>query len=816
MNIFGYDISFARSRTGNAPITTDPNGQKTVVIDTDSGPMPVSGGRTSVPEGASTLAGFISEELSLITPDYQVELLRVLEHLAIYNPDVSYALDNIVQLGNTAFDVFFDGEGLTDDQILEMRQNLTSHEDRWYSHSGGLNSLRNDLLAQIALTGALSAEMVPDNSLQGIKKIVLVNPCTIRFSYNLQDDIYEPFQEGSAVVAKTGQSVVGMNRLNPNTYKYMAIRRFNENPYGIPPFLSALEAVAFEKYLLENYRHIIKKVGIMGFLSVVVNQPQKKPGQNDAQYQAEAQTYLNEVAKETEKGVAKGFVVGYKGSHDFDMKQVTQNTTGAQQIFKMNTEMKTAGLKQDPLMLGKNYSTTETIGRVILAKLSAQLQNYQGLMDKYLAEVFFVHLKLAGFDRLSKVTVESKKPLIGDELREQQAMREKVANFDSLYKQGIIGQSERAQALGYDEPDQEEPREPVVPNNAPTPNPDSPASDDPTGEKTTGYASGRVYAEISLGAHHPIFDYGQDDVCGCADHSHHHGLLALAGNDDDYNGFLREYAARLGKEYSAAVKAITNKVLISLQALEDGATLESVTDAMFYQLYVHWKVTFTDRQKDYVESFINKAYRFFRSSKAPFGGIKPPEVVFDLRDIRALEFYAKSDILYLGKFVTDPDTKRKLTEFIKEKFVAGELPTGRDAKLFAQFKSQFEELMQLEDWKIARIINTTVNRVRNAAALNYMAQAGIEKYERIELNDRLTCPYCKSVAGRQFSVTVSLSKLDSVMALEPQYIGTVAPFLTAIGKADSLAGKSDEQLEDYTLMAGPLHPNCRGSIAAVQ
>lgn len=814
MNILGLEISFARSRSGNAPNPPNPE-ERTVVVDTDSGPMPVSGGRTSVPEGSSTLAGFISEELSLIGPEFNVELLRALERLAQYNPDVSYALDNIVQLANTPYDIYFDGEGLTDDQILAMRQNITAHEDRWYANSGGLNSLRNDLLAQIALTGCLSSEMVPNNNLDGIKKIVLVNPRTVRFSYNYTEDIYEPYQEGSSIMSKNGQSVVGMNRLNPNTYKYLAIRRFNENPYGIPPFLSALEAVAFEKYLLENYRHIIKKVGIMGFLSVVVNQPQRKPGQTDAQYQAEAQTYLTEVARETEKGVAKGFVVGFKGSHDFDMKQVSQNIQGARDVFKMNTEMKTAGLKQDPLMLGKNYSTTETIGRVILAKLSAQLQNYQGLMDKFLAEVFFVHLKLAGFDRLSKVTVESKKPLIGDELREQQAMEKKIDNFDKLYKQGVIGQSERAQALGYDEPDQEEPREPVEGNGLPTPNPDSPASDDPTGEKTTGYASGRIYAEISLGGHYPVFDYHSEDSCGCG-HQHTTGLLQLAAGDDDYNGFLREYAARLGKEYSAAVKAITNKVISALQGLEEGATLESAVDAVLYQLYVNWKVTFTDRQKDYVQAFVNKAYRFFRSSKTPFGGIKPPEVQFDLRDIRALEYYAKYSQLYLGKFITDPDTKKKLTEFIKDKYLSGELPTGRDVKLFAQFKAQFEELLSLEEWKIARIINTTVNQMRNNAALNYMAQAGIEKYERIEVGDRLTCKYCLAINGRQFSVSKGIAKLDAVMALEPEYIGTVSPFLTRIGKAEVLKNKTDEELEDFTLMSGPAHPQCRGSLAAVQ
>jgi hypothetical protein len=63
----------------------------------------------------------------------------------------------------------------------------------------------------------------------------------------------------------------------------------------------------------------------------------------------------------------------------------------------MNTEHKMAGLKQDPLMLGRNFSTTETIGRVILTKLSAQVANYQATTAAFLEELFLLDINLQGW-----------------------------------------------------------------------------------------------------------------------------------------------------------------------------------------------------------------------------------------------------------------------------------------------------------------------------------------------------------------------------------------------------------------------------------
>ena len=174
-----------------------------------------------------------------------------------------------------------------------------------------------------------------------------------------------------------------------------------------------------------------------------------------------------------------------------------------------------AGLKQDPLMLGRNYSTTETVGRVILAKLSAQIANYQNIMDMFLADTMYLHLLLKGYTNLKYVQIESKKPLIGDETREQEAYAKKIDNAVRLYNEGVIDQTKKAQMLGYDTPDMEEPRvttaaNPAAPiDNTPTP--------DPTDPKSTQYSLARIVDIIGrrLGKNVPEFDYGDCHEGAC-------------------------------------------------------------------------------------------------------------------------------------------------------------------------------------------------------------------------------------------------------------------------------------------------------------
>jgi len=785
----------------------DGDPQKVRIVDTPEGRVPISAGRSSEPEAGW---GFGVYDGSVVEPAFHIELLAALENLAKYNPDISFALDNIVQLGNTKFDIYF-SDNISDKVATQMRQEISRVEKLWYSNTGGMMSLRNDLFTQVVLTGAISAERVPTNNLDGIGKVVLVNPKTVRFIYDAQEDSYKPYQIATRIAPKQN-AVQGMNPLNPITYKYLALRKFNESPYAIPPFLSAMENVGIEKDMMGNFKTIIRKLGVMGFVNVLVKMPIRVMTDSDDEYARKLNKYLLDVATEVDKGVKKGFVVGYKEQHEFDVKPVNQNVAGVETLFKLNDLKKMAGLKQDPLMLGRNYSTTETVGRVILAKMGAQIENYQALIDMFLADTIHLHLLLQGYP-VQYVQVESKKSLVGDEMREQDVYTKKIANAQALYQMGIISQNEVANIVGYDKPDQEEPRDMV---NITMPDGSGATPPDAADPGSTNY---KLYLiEKRLGKSQYEFHYGdkhEDCSCGC---EKKHSLEELA-SAADFDKVVRQYAKSIGVTYKKAVDKITVGVVKGLSQLGSGTPIEQIVDNVLLNTFVGFEKNFSGPVKSVVEGWIGGIYKFYREQTSIFGkNFQPPKVKFNLKDYRTIEYYKKSDSLYLGKFITDESTKNSVRDFIKQTYLEDGVPIGRDPQNVAAFRNQFAEVLQGEDWKIARIVNTTVNKMRNTAAINYMDQAEVETFEIVGVPDRLQCDYCAAMDGKQFSVARALSHIAKVEDADPDMVPAISPFLSSSDMdEDEIDNMPAEDLEDR--LDGdtfpPYHPSCRDMVVAV-
>lgn len=867
-------------------VNLDPNNTtktKETTIESPNGPLPISGGRNSDPDLPFSLLDLLIGEAAIIPPEYQIELIGILEHLGKFNPDVSYAVDNIVQLGNTEFEISFN-DGISDAQVKLMRDELNLVQKDWYAYSGGIKSLRNDLLAQASITGAISAEAVPDNNLKGIRKIVLVSPKNIRFAYDAKVDNYEPFQKlSNQLMGIRRDANNGLVKLNTSTYKYYAVRRFNESPYAIPPFLSALDAICIEKDMLDNLKHVVKKLGVLGFLQVLVKVPAKTQVQTPEQYANESQQHLIRAGEEVDKGLKKGYVIGYKDQHEFTMQSTTADVSGASELMKTISEIKIAGLKQDPLMLGRNYSTSETVGRVILAKLSAQLQNYQMLMDTFLGEIMYLHLMLKGFKNLQYVKVESRKPLLADESKEQDAFSKKIDNMDKLYKQGVISQTDRAQALGFDEPDEEEPRAEVIPvaedSTTPVdegnldPKADGSKTNDPTavndeklirlpenivtalqakeqhnlhidlevkGKKysryelidnefiaSDGFSSGDILDFYiaddqvqealdvlleELRADVNEFTY-TDGAHVCA--GGHGEIISLVGNSllDKY---INKYGRDIQANFDKAVKKVVNAVGKELIKFKTGASLQEVQDSVLYTIYKTWRPEFTEKNRKYINKWVQDSYKTFRGDKTIFpSGVNIPKVTFNLKDLRTIEYYKKSDSLYLGKFITDEDTKIRITEYIKKQYLDESLPIG-GKEVAAEFKATFGETLLKENYKINRIISTTVNKMRNTASVNYMQEAEIEKFQIVGLGDRLQCAYCAELNGKQFSVSSSVTQTSSLSESDPAEVKEKTPFATSIFKnAEEMKSYTPDQLQDKGISTPPFHPSCRCSVIAV-
>lgn len=777
--------------------------------------LPIGAGRQTVPEGTSTIGSLLAE-LSTIHPDFNIKLLSALEMLSIYNAEVSYAVDNIVQLGNTIGSfpehVTFD-DGVSDTQIKDMLQHLKTKSKKW--HKGGINSLVNNLLSQIAVNGALSAESIPSTDLQGVHKVVMVAPKTIRFKFHKEVADYVHYQ----YVA--GSSNTNGIRLNDTTYKYYSLRRATEKPYGIPPFISALENIQISRDMSENLKTVVKKLGLLGFLEVLVNGPTAGNGESDADYFKRTQKYLSQVIPEVEKGMAKGYVVGFKDQHEFNLQPTTGNVQGAKDLIEINDVKLFSGLKQDPLMFGRNFSTTETLARVILAKTTTQVRNYQKIIETYLEDLFLLELQLAGY-AIDNIEIYCDPPMIGDQLRDEEAREKKIANLNAEYQQGIISQEVRAQELGREKPDQEEPRPIVVPNIGGGDPKDAGKEDATKTKDKKANTKSETFIlrkltesyELDIGGYSPAYEYTSKG-CNCEAHT----SLSYASSFDNkvISDFIKKYYKETAANYDSAVVKATKEIGKALAQLGEGANQSRIYDSVMYTLYKNWGNNFTQPQRRTVNEFVKSIYGFFRKDSSVFGakdGV--PNGTFSTVDLRAIEYFKKSDNLYLGKFITDEDLKKKVNKFIKENYLEGDTPIGSNKAAISKFKEEFGDVLKLQEWKISRIINTTVNKMRNTAAVSYMQEAEVESFQIVGVNDRLQCGYCAALQGVTFSVKRALNKIDNMVNSDPSFVSVDSPFVTSVfKKPEDLEGLTGDQLQDKGIDTPPFHSNCRDTIVAI-
>lgn len=416
-------------------------------------PLPVNlpAKRTSKP---SHQEGFSFDEKSeVIQPDFLLEVIPVIRKLSYTNPNISQALNNLVELGNTGHSIKFDAS-VSEADINKMRQHLDSKKREWSESLGGMDGLINKMISQVAISGALSNEWVPNISLTGIKTVVMVNPELIRWVYNKSKEVYEPYQYDSTKLTTDKNQLI---KLNTNTFKYYALNGDTDKPYGIPPYLPALDPTRTQKLMLDNIKFIVEQVGVLGFLNVMMEKPEQLTNESDKNYQTRLNTFLDDARKRVQEGYRDGVAVGYKGDTEFDFKSTSKNFTGVNELYILNDLLQASGLKMDASMLGKNYGTSETQISVIFTKLLSQLKNIQNLIKSNLEYGYSLELRLAGF-KFNTLNVIFNPSTALDALKYEQAEEIKIRNNNALYLDGIISQEQYAHNMGYETADKPKPR----------------------------------------------------------------------------------------------------------------------------------------------------------------------------------------------------------------------------------------------------------------------------------------------------------------------------------------------------------------------
>ena len=465
MNIFErISVAYRAFRTGE--LRTESQKKKPKQVST-----PANGGRSSMPEAGNPYDySTLTSNLKLITPSYLLELIPEIRKLSIANPDISQALHNITTLANTGHKITFDQKA-PPDEVDKMRTHLKVASRNLLVGTPGIDGIVNKMLSQIIIGGALSVEFVPKMDLTGFETVVFVNPESIRWVLNTRTYRYEPYQLVPSFYQGVNpkELVAGnLKKLNPITFQYYGYGGDTDSPYGIPPYLAALDAIETQDDMKQNIRFIVKQMGLLGFLTMMLEKPDIIDGESEPNYKARLDALLTEAKGRTTNSFKDGVIVGYKGDTEFELHSaVDRDTTGAEKLFQSNEQQIASGVKQDTSMWGRSYGTTESQITVVFTKMLSEFKNLHNILAAVLEYYYRMELTMQGFKYAESVKVTFNRSTLSDDLKFQQADEIKIRNLSQLYWDGIISLETYADEMGKVKPDATEPR--LIPNTGQTP-----------------------------------------------------------------------------------------------------------------------------------------------------------------------------------------------------------------------------------------------------------------------------------------------------------------------------------------------------------
>lgn len=449
MNKFSFRSFWQAFGIGNKPISKHPF-KKPPEEKEVKGVIPP--GRVSVPNDSSTL-NILKGLTEMVDPSFRVELIQLIRDLYKVNPDMGIALQDMFKLGNTGHRILFPNN--TPEEATKMRQHLTKVSKNWTTYTAGTDGLINKMIVQLLVGGAISVEAVPKNDLSGVSTIVFINPEDVVFR-RLNDGRYHPYQRNHSF-SKTTEPYI---KLNLATYKYCGMFNDTDEPYGVPPFLTALDSLKEQSDMKINMKHIMELMGFFGFLQAKMEKPSRRADESEAAYEKRLIKTLRDLKQNMREGMKDGLVTGYIDDHEFNMISTTQNLSNIDKVWNLNQQSVANGLSVNGNIIGVQTSTTEGGANMVLSKMISQLKNIQMLLSNVMQFIYSLELLMAGFNNKG-CKVEFNSSTVTDELKYQQSQEYKIRNYVSLYNQGIISQEDFAFVMGYIKPDQKEPRVPL-------------------------------------------------------------------------------------------------------------------------------------------------------------------------------------------------------------------------------------------------------------------------------------------------------------------------------------------------------------------
>jgi len=358
------------------------------------------------------------------------QMLEVYRYLRDNVPDLSDAVWTWKRLCNTGFKLVWSDK--VSESLKRDAQEVIEQLNRRMNHGeGGLTNLLDILYTSLFTYGASAIEIVFSPRGSQIYDVVPVDVWTIRFRW--EDGDWQAYQVHAEETI----------RLPRERFVYIALDRDGTNPYGRSLFRSLPFVIRIQQRLMEDMSRAMHNAG-WARLHVQYKPEPRGTDETEEEYQNRLDANLEQVRNQMSNLGVDQNVVTFDNI-GISVVQGTQRFSAYYETQRAIEEQIITGTHMMPILLGRNYGTTETYGTVQYEIMNRQVDTINQSLARILERIY--HLELAMHGIQAEFTVQPHSNSTADTLKKSLIETRRINALLQLLQSGVISKEETRKAV---------------------------------------------------------------------------------------------------------------------------------------------------------------------------------------------------------------------------------------------------------------------------------------------------------------------------------------------------------------------------------
>ena len=358
-------------------------------------------------------------------------MLHVYRFLRDAIPDISDAVWTWKRLCQTGYDIEII-DASSDVAKQRAHRLLRELDARVNGGDRGMDGLLDIFFTSLFTYGAAAVEIVLSQSRESIFDIVPIDVWTIRFRReNGRLQAYQ-IHEGEEIA------------LPMDRFVYVGLDRDGTNPYGRSMLRSIPFVVKIQQRLIQDMAKATHNAG-WSKLHVKYTPDERQRGESAEGYGQRIQSNFDQLRAKLSGLEADQNLVTYDNV-GIELIRGDQSSQVFYGNHKAIEEQVITGMHLMPILLGRNYGTTETYGTMQFEVINRHLEAVNRGIQRLLERVYNFELALMWGEAQARVNMRSNRTV--DVLKEAQACGKEIENALALRDAGFLDHDEAARRLG--------------------------------------------------------------------------------------------------------------------------------------------------------------------------------------------------------------------------------------------------------------------------------------------------------------------------------------------------------------------------------